>query len=91
VFPGFISEAGMFADAKVDLPRGVGMRSPEQVAEAVVDGIERDRAEIDVAPLSLRAAGWLGGMAPSVIAALNRRLGSEHLAEGLAEAQRHKR
>lgn len=91
VFPGFISEAGMFADAEIELPKGIAMRSPEQVADAVIEGIERDRAEIDVAPLSLRAAGWVSGMAPSVIAALNRRLGSEHLAEGLAEAQRHKR
>src|SRR4051794_38950958 len=40
VFPGFISDAGLFAEAKVDLPPGVGTRSPEQVAEAVVRGIE---------------------------------------------------
>ena len=42
VFPGFISDAGMFADAEVELPTGVGTRTPEQVADAVV---ERDRAQ----------------------------------------------
>src|SRR4051812_19337609 len=30
VFPGFIAEAGMFAEADVDLPPGVGTRKPEQ-------------------------------------------------------------
>ena len=32
VFPGFIREAGMFADSGVKLPRGVGTRTPEDVA-----------------------------------------------------------
>src|SRR4051794_3159185 len=40
VFPGFISEAGMLADSGVRLPRWVGTRTPEQVADAVVRGIE---------------------------------------------------
>ena len=32
VFPGFIRDAGMFADAGVELPPGVGTRSPVDVA-----------------------------------------------------------
>lgn len=91
VFPGFISEAGMFADAGVELPPGVSMRSPEQVAAAVIRGIERDRAEVDVAPLPLRAGAWAAGAAPTLVAAVNRRLGSERVAARLAQAQRHKR
>lgn len=91
VFPGFISGAGMFADAGVELPHGVSMRSPEQVAEAVVRGIERGRAEMDVAPLPLRAGAWVAGAAPTLVAAVNRRLGSERVAARLAEAQRDKR
>ena len=55
VFPGFVSEAGLFADAGVTLPRGVGTRTPEQVARAVVRGIEQGKPEIDVAPIGLRA------------------------------------
>lgn len=91
VFPGFISDAGMFADAKVDLPRGVGTKSPEQVAEGVISGIERNRAEVDVAPIMIRAGGWIAGAAPAALAALNRRAGAAGVAEGLAEAQRDKR
>ena len=55
VFPGFVSDAGMFADSGVALPRWVGTRTPDQVAAAVVKGIEEGRAEMDVAPLGLRA------------------------------------
>jgi short-subunit dehydrogenase len=91
VFPGFISDAGMFADTRVRLPPGVSMRSPEHVAAAVIRGIERGRAEIDVAPLPLRAGAWVAGAAPTLVAAVNRRLGSERVAERLAEAQKDKR
>ena len=91
VFPGFISDTGMFAEAGVDLPRGVAMRSPEQVAAAVVRGIERDRPEVDVAPLSLRVAGRVAAAAPAPVAAVNRRLGSERVSAALADAQRDKR
>ncbi len=91
VFPGFISDAGMWADGGLSLPPGVGTRTPEQVAEAVVRGIETGRAEIDVAPLPLRVGGWVAGVAPTAIAAFNRRMGSERLSDALADAQRDKR
>ena len=91
VFPGFISEAGMFAEANVSLPPGVSMRSPDQVAEGVTRGIERDRGEIDVAPLVLRAGAWISGPAPGLVAALNRQLGAKRVAAALADAQRDKR
>jgi short-subunit dehydrogenase len=91
VFPGFISDAGMFADAKVDLPPGVGTKKPEQVADGLIDGIEKNRAEVDVAPVMLRATGWISGAAPAAVAAMNRRLGGSKVADGLAEGQRDKR
>ena len=56
VFPGFIRDAGMFAEAEVKLPPGVGTRTPEDVADAVVKAIEHNRGEIDVAPLPFRAS-----------------------------------
>src|SRR5215208_7687064 len=68
VFPGFISDAGLFAEAGVDLPAGVGTRNPEQVAEAVVRGIERGKPEIDVAPLGLRAGTFVSTLAPNLSA-----------------------
>jgi short-subunit dehydrogenase len=91
VFPGFIREAGMFAEAQVRLPAGVGTRSPEDVARAVVRAIERDRGEIDVAPISLRFGSALSGLAPEIAASLTRKLGSETLVEQLADGQRAKR
>ncbi len=91
IFPGFISGEGMFAEAEVDLPPGVATRTPHQVGEAVVRGIEKDRAEVDVAPLSIRAGAVFAGVAPSAAAAINRRLGSARVAADLADAQRDKR
>jgi short-subunit dehydrogenase len=91
VFPGFIRGAGMFASSGAKLPRGVGTRSPDDVARAVISGIEKGRAEIDVAPFSLSYGARLFGFAPGVTAAINRRLGADALAESIAEGQRDKR
>jgi short-subunit dehydrogenase len=91
VFPGFIAGAGMFADAGVELPRGVGTRTPEQVAAAVVSGIEKNRAEIDVAPLSLRAGAWAAGISQKTVQRITRAAGSEKVARDLAAGQRDKR
>jgi short-subunit dehydrogenase len=91
VFPGFVSEAGLFAESGVKLPPWVRTRTPDQVAAAVVRGIERERAELDVAPLGLRLGTRVAGFAPVTVARLQRRLGSERIADALAEAQRDKR
>jgi short-subunit dehydrogenase len=91
VSPGFVSDAGMFADTDIKLPPYVRTVSPKQVAEAVVRGIERDRGDIDVAPLPLRASAWLAAIAPELVARTGRRLGSTEMADELADRQRHKR
>lgn len=88
VFPGFIRDAGMFAESGVKLPPGVGTRTPEDVARAVVSAIQRDRAEIDVAPLGLRAGAAFAGLAPSVAAAVTQRLGDDKVSEAMAEGQK---
>ena len=91
VFPGFVEGEGMFAEAGVELPRGVGTVTPQQVAEAVVRGIERDKAEIDVAPLALRAGVWFSGAAPALAARVQRRLPAADLSEQIAKGQASKR
>jgi uncharacterized protein len=91
IFPGFVRDAGMFAEAGVALPPGVGTRSPEDVARAVVRAIEQDRAEVDVAPLFLRASAMAAGLVPGVVAGISRRLGDERIADRLAAGQRDKR
>jgi short-subunit dehydrogenase len=98
VLPGFISEAGMFADAQVNrpdghirLPPGVGTRTPEQVAAAVIRAIERNRAELDVAPPLVRLGATFAGAAPQLAAAASRLMGSHKIAAEVAEGQRDKR
>jgi len=91
VFPGFIRDAGMFAEADVKLPPGVGTRSPEHVAQAVLAAIERNRGEVDVAPLPLRVSAAFAGLAPELAAALARRLGSEEISRQMEAGQRTKR
>ena len=91
VFPGLISDAGMFADTGLEVPRGTGTRTPEQVAKAVIRGIRTDRAEIDVAPFFERTSARINGVAPSLVAAVARRLGAGDVAARFAERQRDKR
>jgi short-subunit dehydrogenase len=91
VVPGFIRDAGMFHDSRTKLPPFVGTRTPEQVADAVVTAIERDRAEIAVAPLHLRAGAAIGGLVPELSANVQRRLGSAKIAQDMARGQRDKR
>jgi len=90
VLPGFISDSGMWADAGLKLPPGVGTRTPEQVAEAVLRAIERNRPEVDVAPAALRLGARLGSVAPGLAATVQRLSGGEQLASALASAQRDK-
>ena len=88
VLPGFIRDAGMFADSRVKLPVGVGTRSPQDVADAVVAAIERNRAEVEVAPVGLRFGTAVAAVAPALSAAVSRRLGSERIAAQIVAGQR---
>lgn len=91
VMPGFISEAGLFADAGGKLPPGVGTRSPAAVATALIRAIERNRAEVDVAPFTIRLGSYVAGTAPELAASVIRLAGGERIASELAEGQRNKR
>ena len=65
VSPGFVREAGMFADSGAKSPTGLGTATPAQVGDAVITVIERDKAELTVAPLSQRALSHIGMLSPS--------------------------
>jgi hypothetical protein len=56
-----------------------------------VRGIERERAEVDVAPLGMRLGTRISELAPVTAARVQRRLGSERIADELADSQRDKR
>jgi short-subunit dehydrogenase len=91
VFPGVIRDAGMFAESGAKLPPYVGTKRPEDVARAVIKAIEHNRAELDVAPLPLRAGAVLAGLAPGPIGAVQRRLGAAATAQQFERSQSDKR
>jgi short-subunit dehydrogenase len=91
VFPGFIEDAGMFADAKLKVPAGSGTRKPQDVADAVLKALAKNPREIDVAGVVPRSGGWMLGIAPGLVSALQRRAGGDKTTAELAEAQKVKR
>ena len=90
VFPGFISDAGMFANTGAKLPPGIGTKTPEQVAAAVVKAIERNRAEIDVAPVPMKVMTTIGSVAPALGQRVSGKAGRK-LSEAVTNAQRELR
>jgi short-subunit dehydrogenase len=91
ILPGFIRDAGMFVSSGAKLPPGVGTRSPEDVARATVRAIERNKGELDVAPLPLRVGAMFAGVAPELAAAVNRKSGADKIAEDMASGNADKR
>lgn len=91
VFPGFIRDAGMFADTGVKLPSGSGTRSPEDVANAVLRAIRKNPAEIDVAAFEQSIAALIAGLSPRLVSALARAVGGDALTRQIVAAQAHKR
>jgi short-subunit dehydrogenase len=91
IFPGFIREAGMFADSGAKLGPGIGTSSPADVADAVLEAIDTNKPEIDVAPLSMRSGVRIFTFAPSVGAKISRALGGNKIAAAVAAGQRDKR
>jgi hypothetical protein len=81
----------MFADTGLRPPPGAGTTTPEKVVKGVISAIERDRAEVNVAPVQLRAATQLAGAAPAFSAAVARKIGGDEQAAEFAERQKHKR
>jgi short-subunit dehydrogenase len=66
VSPGFIREAGMFADAGSKPPPGMGTSTPQEVGAATVKAIERNKVEVTIAPLQQRAGAHLALISPSL-------------------------
>ena len=64
IFPGYIREVGMFARFGIKPPWIVGSCSPYQVANAVVNSIEKGRVEIIVNSRPLRYSFMLNDLFP---------------------------
>jgi hypothetical protein len=78
----------MFARAGVRPPGLVGSRRPEDVAAAVLHAIERDRAEVEVSSLVLRALSAAAAMNPAAAAATTRLPPLERFLRAVALGQR---
>jgi len=91
IFPGFIRDAGMFANTGVKLPAGAGTRSPEDVAKAVVRAIAKNPAEVDVAAFEQRFGGWLAHFAPDFVASIQRASGGDRVSAQMSASNADKR
>jgi short-subunit dehydrogenase len=91
VLPGFISDAGMFADTGLQPPPGLGTRTPEQVASAVIRAVQTNAGEVLVAPPLDKLAARIGGLAPNLAGRLQRLGIAGDITEKMAAAQRSKR
>ena len=61
--------------------RGTSARARrEQVAAAVIRAVERNRAEVDVAPMGLRLGASFASVAPGLAAEVSRRMGGDRIA-----------
>jgi short-subunit dehydrogenase len=91
VEPGFVREAGMFVNSGAKLPAGGRTSSPEDVANGVVKAIRRDRAEVVVAPIEIRAAALAFAGLPGIAESVQKASGAAKVSSGIAEGQRHNR
>lgn len=73
VLPGFIRDAGMFAASGQKAPAGLGTSSPGEVGAGVVEAIERNRAEVAVAPVLQRWGTGFAHRYPRIAARVSRR------------------
>ena len=85
VSPGFIREAGMFADAGSKPPPGMGTAKPEQVGAATVKAIERNKVEVTIAPLQQRVGAHLALVSPSLSARAQSGSAGQKAAEAIAK------
>ena len=92
ILPGPIGDAGMWADTGIPTPRGAGKpRTADDVARAVIDAIEHNRFEIEVASFAVRIGGALAQVRPTWFVALGRRNGANDIAVQMTDAARNKR
>lgn len=82
VEPGFIRDAGMFAESGMKLPTAVRTKTPVDVALGVAKAIEGNAAEIFVAPLELRLAAHFGSLAPAISAKIQGLAGAADIKAG---------
>jgi short-subunit dehydrogenase len=71
ISPGFVAGAGMFARSGRKPPMNLGTTTPDAVAAAAVRAIERNRAEVDIAPLRQRVLANFAARRPHLAARIS--------------------
>lgn len=77
--------------AGVALPAGMGTRSPEDVAAAVLQAVRTNPAELRVAAFEQRLGAFLAALSPALVGRVQAALGASTLSRAISEGQRHKR
>ena len=91
ISPTFVSGAGMWAETGLKANPMAGEVTPEQVAEAVFRAITKNRAEIDVVGLPLRASLKVLAVAPGLFMAVARSSGANRGSDEMSKRQQKKR
>jgi short-subunit dehydrogenase len=91
VLPTFVSDQGMWAETGVKAHPMAGEVKPESVADAVHSAITRNRAEIDVAPVTTKASLKVAALAPRMAERVARIAGASDVGDVVADRQKHKR
>lgn len=91
VAPGFVRDAGMFADSGVTAPAVLGTTTPSRVADAVLRAIRTDRLEITVAPIRAKTMAHLGLVSPALSYRVQSGRAGQTAAADLAAGQTDKR
>ncbi|MEU6773736.1 SDR family NAD(P)-dependent oxidoreductase [Streptomyces sp. NPDC046759] len=91
VQPGFVHELGMFAKTGAATPGGLRTVSPQKVCRGVTRAIERDLAEVNVAPPELRFLTKVASQFPGFAERVQRLAGAEPTLDTIVAAQRSSR
>ena len=86
VSPGFIRDAGMFADAGLKPPAGMGTTTPERVGRDVVRAIERDKVELVPATIQQRVMSHFALVSPGIAVRVQSGSTGQKAAEQIAAA-----
>jgi short-subunit dehydrogenase len=79
VCPGYVTGEGMFAEREGSAgtpPRNLGLCTAERVADEVVKSIEKNRAEVVIAPAFVKVADVIHALSPDLAIGIARRTGA---------------
>jgi short-subunit dehydrogenase len=91
VAPGFVRDAGMFADSGAESPAGMGTTTPKEVAAAVKKAVEGEQLEIVVAPALQKAVAQIGAVSPGFAYLAQKGRAGQSAADSVARGQVGKR